>query len=159
MISIQEEISLFFTDYDWCTVFDVAVRGNDGKKGLNEINNENPTHIIINDVNDIKTILGFSEPQKLGGNYVILIETFDNSYAFFSVAMVEHVEDWGDKQKSYMTYPFRSLVAKDLLELYTHLTLNDKEMLYNDSLQSLLEKLKLDNTVENTTQKTQKYKL
>lgn len=155
MITDRETIDLFFIDYDWVTVFQVGVNGdgNGLQKPLNEIDSNNPTHIKIEYVQDIKAILAFAEPEKPNAPYLLLFQTQDNNYGFFSVAMVEVVEDFGDKQQSRTQYHFTSLVGKKMSELWgvinkdaqKEFSLDDENHTY---LKSIIEQEELESKIE-----------
>lgn len=154
MIHHEKEISLFFCDLDWTTVFDIGVRGKHLKKGLNEVNPDNPTHITLNTVNDIESILAFLEPTSPHAPWLLFLHTKDNNYAFFSVMMIEKVEDWGESQRSTMHYIFKSLVANNLTDLVKCVRDEEKDILQNDYMKSILEKEQLEYFVKSNLRKT-----
>lgn len=157
MIIDQENIDLFFIDYDWCTVFRIGVSGDNIKKGLNDINE--PTHVNLKTTEDIEAILAFSEPSEPDAPFLLLLKTMDGHYTFFSVAMIEQFEDWGTTIKSTMTYPFISLVGKNLNELLSHLTEKDKDVLDNEYIQVILEKEKFEQQTDINNSYKQKIKI
>ena len=150
MITDKNEIEKLFKNYHWETVFHVGKYGTDGVAGLDEVNPLKPSNIQLESIDDIESILAFSEACEIGfeDEWLLLFKTHNQCYAFFCVSMVEQFEEVEDDILTFLEYPFKSFVSTSLEELVNHIMNHDiKRRLYSDELASLIEKEKLEHTI------------